>query len=234
MSSVPPILSARELVKVYAHGGAPITALDGVSLDIERGEYVAVIGASGSGKSTFMNVIGCLDTPTAGQLLVDGRDVSSFNRDELARFRNEKIGFVFQQFHLLQRSTALQNVALPLVYRRTSAAEREARARDALHAVGLADRTQHFPHQLSGGQQQRVAIARALIGEPSILLADEPTGALDSRTSGEILDRLESLRASGITLIIVTHDPAVAARASRVVEFVDGRVVADRNQVSGA
>ena len=219
-------IEARGLVKTYRMGDSVIGALQGIDVTIGRGEYVAVTGHSGSGKSTFMNLIGALDTPTSGSLQVEGRELGKFGSDALARYRNETVGFVFQTFNLLARTTALDNVALPLLYSRGARDARE-RAAECLARVGLKDRAQHQPSELSGGQQQRVAIARALANDPQILLADEPTGALDSRTTEEIIDLFEELNASGITLIIVTHEDDIAARARRRITFRDGMIVED-------
>ncbi|HEX5091891.1 MAG TPA: ABC transporter ATP-binding protein [Burkholderiales bacterium] len=222
-----PLLRTRDLAKVYEVGDNRIPALDGVSVDIARGEFVAVMGPSGSGKSTFMNVIGCLDRATAGEYLLDGQPVAGLDTDALAAVRNRHIGFVFQSFNLLARTSALENVELPLVYAGVKAKERHARARQMLEGVGLAERAGHLPQQLSGGQQQRVAIARALVTQPALILADEPTGALDSRTSLEIMALFQSLNRQGMTVVLVTHEPDVARFARRVLRFRDGRVVAD-------
>ena len=222
------LVELRDVSRVYGEGGAIVRALDGVSLRIDAGEFVAIMGPSGSGKSTAMNVIGCLDTPTSGEYLFKGVDVGRLDRRQRALLRRHYLGFVFQGFNLLPRTSALENVELPLVYRGTAAAERRLRARRALERVGLAGREHHTPSELSGGQQQRVAIARAIVTEPRLLLADEPTGNLDSRTGIEIMDLLESLnRAQGITIAMVTHEPEMAAYARRVLRFFDGRLAAD-------
>ncbi len=225
------VISVRDLKKVYVLGEVQVHALRGVSVEVEEGEFLAVTGPSGSGKSTFMHILGCLDRPTSGQYFLDGKDVSRLSRNELAAIRNRKIGFVFQGFNLLSRTTAIENVELPLLYNGKSikTAERHRRAQDALAAVGIADRAHHMPNQMSGGQQQRVAIARALINNPSIVLADEPTGNLDSRSGAEVMELFRRLNAErGVTLIIVTHDPRVADQCHRVVEIFDGAVVRDR------
>jgi putative ABC transport system ATP-binding protein len=220
----------RGIVKRYTMGEEVVQALAGVDLDIARNEYVALTGPSGSGKSTLMNLLGCLDTPTEGSYTLNGRDVSGMNDIELAQVRNREIGFVFQSFHLLPRMTVLQNVMQPLVYRGMPQDERRARAAEALGKVGLGDRMGHRPNQLSGGQRQRVAIARALVGAPSILLADEPTGNLDTRTSAEIMALFDALHAQGQTVILVTHEPDIAAHCHRVLRVSDGRIVEDRRQ----
>ncbi|MCC6398676.1 MAG: ABC transporter ATP-binding protein [Bacteroidetes bacterium] len=222
------LIRIAHLVKNYQLGEVEVHALRGVSLDVQRGEFVAIMGASGSGKSTFMNILGCLDTPTKGSYILEDIDVSKLTRDELAHIRNGKIGFVFQGFNLLSRTSALENVELPLLYCAMSNAERHARAVGALEKVGLADRSHHFPNQLSGGQQQRVAIARALVNNPSIVLADEPTGNLDSRTSVEVMEIFQELNRIGITIILVTHEPDIAQFTKRHIVFRDGRIRADK------
>ncbi len=221
------LIQTRDLWKTYAMGAEEIHALRGVTLEIARGEYVAIMGPSGSGKSTLMNLIGCLDTPTRGSYWLNGKAVSEMNDDELARIRNEEIGFVFQTFNLLPRATALHNVELPLVYAGVPARERQARARQALERVELADRVLHRPNELSGGQRQRVAIARALVNNPSILLADEPTGNLDSKTGAEIMALFDKLHAAGNTIVVVTHEADIAAHAHRVIHLRDGQVEND-------
>ena len=221
----PPQIVARDLVKTYSLGGSVIGALQGISVEVERGEYLAVTGASGSGKSTFMNLIGALDTPTSGSLRIEGNELGKLDSDALALYRNATIGFVFQTFNLLARTNALDNVALPLLYSRRGAKDARDRAKECLAKVGLADRARHQPSELSGGQQQRVAIARALVNDPHIILADEPTGALDSRTSEEIIALFEELNQTGITVILVTHEPDIARRARRRLTFRDGKIV---------
>ena len=222
-----PQIAARDLVKTYRLGGSVIGALQGITVEVERGEYLAVTGASGSGKSTFMNLVGALDTPTSGSLKIEGRELGKLDSDQLALYRNETIGFVFQTFNLLARTSALDNVALPLLYARHSHKDARDKAKACLAKVGLDHREEHQPSELSGGQQQRVAIARALVNDPHIILADEPTGALDSRTTEEIIGLFEELNASGITVIIVTHEPDIAKRARRRLTFRDGQIVED-------
>jgi putative ABC transport system ATP-binding protein len=220
----------RDLVKIYVVGEVEVRALRGISLEVERGEFLAVTGPSGSGKSTLMHILGCLDRPTSGQYVLDGSDVSRMSKDQLAEVRNKKIGFVFQGFNLLARTTALDNVELPLLYsgERMRAAERRKLAMDALAAVGLADRAHHLPNQLSGGQQQRVAVARALISSPSILLADEPTGNLDTRTGIEVMGIFQRLnRERGITVLLITHDRDIAEYGHRIISCRDGVIVSD-------
>ncbi len=221
------LIEARHLTKAYSLGGQTVHALRGVSLYIEAGEFVAIMGASGSGKSTLMNILGCLDRPTSGGYRLAGEAVQSMSSDQLASIRNRRIGFVFQQFNLLPRTRALENVELPMVYAAVKAPERRARALAALQQVGLGERIDHTPAELSGGQQQRVAIARALVNQPLLVLADEPTGALDSQTSGDIMRLLAQLNAQGITVVLVTHEPDVAAWARRRIVFRDGLIVED-------
>ncbi|MGY1426107.1 ABC transporter ATP-binding protein [Lysobacter sp. A289] len=221
------MISLSNIVKRYQMGEETVMALDGIDLFIDRNEYVALVGPSGSGKSTLMNLLGCLDTPSEGTYTLNGRDTSSMNEDELAQVRNREIGFVFQSFHLLPRLTVLQNVMQPLVYRGMPIAERRKQATEALVKVGLADRLGHRPTQLSGGQRQRVAVARALVGRPSILLADEPTGNLDSRTSAEIMALFDELHEQGQTVVVVTHEPSIADHCRRSIRVSDGRIVED-------
>ena len=229
MSSV---ISIRDLVKTYHVGEVTVRALRGANMDVEAGEFIAVTGPSGSGKSTLMHILGCLDRPTSGQYLLDGKDVSRMSKDELAMVRNRKIGFVFQGFNLLSRTTALDNVELPLLYNggsKMKAADRHKRAMDSLSAVGLGDRAHHYPNQLSGGQQQRVAIARALINQPAIILADEPTGNLDTRTSIEVMGIFQRLNIErGITIVLITHEMDIAEYGTRLVRFRDGRIQVDQ------
>jgi len=223
------LIQINDLVKTYRLGDVTVQALRGVSVEIERGSFVAIMGPSGSGKSTFMNIIGCLDKPTSGTYMLDGVNVGSLERDQLAEIRNQKIGFVFQQFNLLPRTSALENVELPLLYSCSNIADPTGKAMQALQLVGLAGREHHNPNQLSGGQQQRVAIARALINDPRIILADEPTGALDSRTSIEIMALFQKLnRESGLSIIVVTHEPDIAEYSNRIIRFKDGRLVSDQ------
>jgi putative ABC transport system ATP-binding protein len=229
------LISLTDIEKVYTMGSSRVRALDGVSLDIEQGDYVAVMGPSGSGKSTLMNVIGCLDTPSAGSYRLKEREIARLDDDELAEIRNSEIGFIFQTFNLLPRADAVRNVELPLIYSGMTRREREERAREALDAVGLADRAHHRPNELSGGQRQRVAIARALVNRPSLLLADEPTGNLDSRTGEEILGLVDTIHARGNTILLVTHEESLASRAARVVRLRDGKIVSDtRNEPATA
>ena len=226
------LITAQDISKVYKLGDIDVNALCDVSLGIERGEFIAVMGPSGSGKSTFMNILGCLDKPTSGQYLLDGVDVGRLSRDELAAIRNKKIGFVFQGFNLLPRTSALENVELPMLYNGLPAKERRQKAMEALKRVGLEERAPHHPSQLSGGQQQRVAIARALVNDAEIILADEPTGNLDTKTSAEIMELFVRLnKGSAITVILVTHESDIAAYSRRVIRFLDGRVIRDEEPV---
>lgn len=224
------VIQVLDLVREYQMGDERVQALRGVSLELRRNEYVAIMGPSGSGKSTMMNLLGCLDTPTSGEYWLSGQEVSRMSDDALARIRNREIGFVFQTFNLLPRATALQNVELPLVYGGVAAKERRDRARRALDRVGLGNRMEHRPNELSGGQRQRVAIARALVNEPAILLADEPTGNLDSSTSADVMRVFDLLQAQGQTIVVVTHEADIAAHADRVVTLRDGRVASDVRQ----
>jgi putative ABC transport system ATP-binding protein len=226
------VIELRDLYRIYEMGDQVLHALDGLDLDIHRNEYVAIIGASGSGKSTLMNIIGCLDRASRGEYRLEGTPVGDMKENELARIRNREIGFVFQSFNLLGRASALKNVMQPLVYRKMPRSERRARAVEALERVGLGDRLDSRPNQLSGGQRQRVAIARALVGKPAILLADEPTGNLDSQTSQEIMTLIDQLHDDGQTVIMVTHEPDIAAHCRRVIRLTDGRVEYDRRQAA--
>jgi putative ABC transport system ATP-binding protein len=222
------LIEAQHLTKNYQMGSTMVAALRGVTLSIQTGEFVAIMGASGSGKSTFMNLLGCLDTPSSGDYLLAGENISNLSGDALAAIRNRRIGFVFQQFNLLARTSALDNVELPLLYASIPAQQRHQRAQQRLEQVGLGERMDHHPSQLSGGQQQRVAIARALVNNPALILADEPTGALDSRTSLEIMALLQGLNAEGMTIVMVTHEADIAAYAKRIISFKDGLVISDQ------
>lgn len=222
-----PLIEFKNIYKIYHMGDTEVHAIDGISLSVYKGEFVAIVGQSGSGKSTCMNIIGCLDVPTSGQYFLDGRDVSQMNDDEQAEIRNKKLGFIFQQYNLITKLNVLQNVELPLLYAGLSEKEQEERALASLERVGLREKAQNMPAQLSGGQQQRVSIARALAGDPSIILADEPTGALDSRTGKEVLGFLKQLHKEGNTIVLITHDNTIAAQAERVIRIQDGRVVYD-------
>jgi putative ABC transport system ATP-binding protein len=222
-----PVLDIQNVRKIYGQGETEVQALRGVTLTVERGDYVAIMGSSGSGKSTLMNILGCLDIPTTGRYLLDGVDVSRLNDRQLALVRNRRIGFVFQSFNLIARTTALANVELPLAYAGIKSAERRRRGRAALNMVGLADREDHEPNQLSGGQQQRVAVARALVTAPALLLADEPTGNLDTQSTNDVLAVFDRLSRSGRTIVLITHEPDVAERAKRLIRLVDGRIVQD-------
>lgn len=222
-----PLIQLKDIYKIYQMGDTQVHASDGVSLDIYRGEFVAIVGQSGSGKSTIMNIIGALDVPTSGQYILNGRDVSHMTDDELADIRNKMIGFIFQQYNLIPKLNLVENVELPLLYAGVPERERHDRAMRSLARVGVAEKWRHLPSQLSGGQQQRVSIARALAGDPSLILADEPTGALDSRTSREVLDFLKELNAEGNTIVLITHDNSIAVEAKRVVRVQDGKIVFD-------
>jgi len=223
-----PIIEAHDLAKEFSRGDIRVLALRGISVSIERGEFVAIVGKSGSGKSTFMNILGCLDRPSDGNFMLEGQDVARLSKDERAEMRGQKIGFVFQAFNLIPRTSAQENVELPLIYSGVSRAEQAQRARESLERLGLGDRAEHHPSQLSGGEQQRVAIARALVNRPQLLLADEPTGNLDTRTSLEIMQILRKLnRDEGLTVVLVTHEPEIAAFADRVLTFRDGEIVSD-------
>jgi putative ABC transport system ATP-binding protein len=230
MIPTPPVLDVRGVTKVYGEGDTAVHALRGVSLVVERGDYVAIMGTSGSGKSTLMNIVGCLDIPSDGRYLLNGTDVGSLDERRLSILRNRKIGFIFQSFNLIPRMSALANVELPLAYGGVRPGERRRRAEAALRQVGLGDRIDHEPNELSGGQQQRVAVARALVTAPALLLADEPTGNLDTRSTDDLLDILDQLSLSGRSIVLITHEDEVAARAKRVIRLVDGQIIEDRRQ----
>lgn len=221
------MITLTDVYKIYSDGDSEIRALDGISLHVEKGEFIAIVGSSGSGKSTCMNIIGCLDVPTSGTYRLDGIDVSTMHEKELAHIRNQRLGFVFQQYNLISKLTALENVELPLLYRGIPAQKRRQMAMDALERVGIADRYKKFPTQLSGGQQQRVSIARALAGNPPVILADEPTGALDSRTGREVLDFMKTLHKEGTSVVLITHDNGIAEECPRIVRIHDGKIVSD-------
>ena len=234
MAELTPVAELIAVSKVYGSGDLTVRALDQLDLTVRRGDYLAVMGASGSGKSTAMNILGCLDRPTSGSYRLNGQSVEQLDDDALADVRNRSLGFVFQQFHLLPQATAMDNVMLPMIYAGVPAEERRERARKALERVGLAQRLENRPNQLSGGQQQRVAIARAIINRPALLLADEPTGALDSQTTAEVLDLFDDLHRQGITLVMVTHEDDVAARARQVARFQDGRLLSSTPALNGS
>ena len=234
MAELTPVAELIAVSKVYGSGDLTVRALDRLDLTVQRGDYLAVMGASGSGKSTAMNILGCLDRPTSGSYRLNGQSVEQLDDDALADVRNRSLGFVFQQFHLLPQATAMDNVMLPMIYAGVPAEERRERARKALERVGLAQRLENRPNQLSGGQQQRVAIARAIINRPALLLADEPTGALDSQTTAEVLDLFDDLHRQGITLVMVTHEDDVAARARQVARFQDGRLLSSTPALNGS
>lgn len=222
-----PLIEFKDIYKIYQMGDAEVHAIDGINMQVYPGEFLAIVGPSGSGKSTCMNIIGCLDVPTSGSYFLDGKDVSHMNDNELAEIRNKKLGFIFQQYNLIPKLNVLQNVELPLLYAGLSEKEQSSRAMEALERVGLCDKAKNLPSQLSGGQQQRVSIARALAGNPSIILADEPTGALDSKTGKDVLDFLKKLHQEGNTIVLITHDNTIAAQAERVIRISDGKVVYD-------
>ncbi len=227
------VIELKNITRIYKTGSVSVDALKGIDLTIQEGEFVAIMGSSGSGKSTLMNIIGCLDRPTSGNYFLNGEDVATFTKDKLARLRNQTLGFVFQAFHLLPRTTALENVELPLLYREEELSWKEIhkRAREALDIVGLSDRVEHTPNELSGGQKQRVAVARALVTRPDVLLADEPTGNLDSRTSLDLIDMLQRLNREGLTILMVTHEPEIANFAERIITLRDGLIIKDRQSV---
>lgn len=221
------MIELRNIYKIYGEGESEVRALDGISFTVEDGEFVAIVGQSGSGKSTCMNIIGCLDVPTSGQYILDGNDVSDLDDDDLATIRNKKLGFIFQQYNLIPKINILENVELPLLYMGLSGDERKERALKALTRVGIESKAKNYPAQLSGGQQQRVSIARALAGEPSVILADEPTGALDTKTGREVLDFLQELNKDGNTIVLITHDNSIARKANRIIRIADGKIIYD-------
>lgn len=221
------MIELKDVYKIYSDGDSEIRALDGISLTIEKGEFTAIVGSSGSGKSTCMNIIGCLDIPTSGKYFLNGYDVSTLDEKELARIRNKELGFIFQQYNLIPKLNIVENVELPLIYRRMGADERRKRAIASLERVGLADRINKYPSQLSGGQQQRVSIARALAGNPPVILADEPTGALDTKTGREVMNFLKELNSDGTTIVLITHDPSLAEQTKRIVRIQDGKIISD-------
>lgn len=227
------MIELKDIYKIYSDGDSEIRALDGVSLNIKKGEFVAIVGSSGSGKSTCMNIIGCLDIPTSGTYFLNGNDVSKMDEKSLAHIRNRELGFIFQQYNLIPKLTVIENVELPLLYKGLKPQERRERASKALERVGLLDRATKYPSQLSGGQQQRVSIARALAGEPPVILADEPTGALDSKTGNEVIEFLKKLNAEGTTIVLITHDNSIAERIKRVVRIHDGKIVSDQIKEEG-
>lgn len=224
---MPPLIDLRNIYKIYQMGDTEVHALDGISLTIEKGEFVAIVGQSGSGKSTCMNIVGCLDVPTKGQYLLKGKDISKYTDDELAEVRNKTLGFIFQQYNLIPKLTVLENVALPLLYAGMKESEQRERALASLDRVGLKSKAKNLPSQLSGGQQQRVSIARALAGDPSVILADEPTGALDSHTGRDVMKFLQNLYKDGNTIVLITHDNSIAAQAQRIVRITDGKIMYD-------
>lgn len=227
------MIELRDVYKIYSDGDSQIRALDGVNLRVEQGEYVAIVGQSGSGKSTAMNIIGCLDVPTEGKYFLHGEDVSNMNEYELAKIRNKTLGFIFQQYNLIAKLNILENVELPLIYKGVTPSERYELAMESLEKVGLADRAKKFPNQLSGGQQQRVSIARALAGNPPVILADEPTGALDSKTGHEVLEFINKLNNEGTTIVLITHDNSIANQAKRKIQIQDGNIISDEILVGG-
>jgi len=221
------MINLIDVYKIYGEGESEVRALDGISLDIDRGEFAAIVGQSGSGKSTCMNIIGCLDVPTSGRYIIDGNDVDGLNEDQLSALRNRTLGFIFQQYNLIQKIDIYENVELPLIYAGISQYKRQEMVKEALGRMGLGDRMHHYPNQLSGGQQQRVSIARALVGKPQIILADEPTGALDAKTGLEIISFLRELNKEGHTVILITHDNSIAASADRIIRLLDGKIIYD-------